>query len=117
MGPEEARPPNVPDVGFCEAPGCVKSSCLSPVSGPRFAAAEPWPPASRGSISLLFALVQGEGVSARRRRRGFEGWGRHLRSGLSTAAKQHFALTHPPIEPARDPDVHRRTVPSLTREE
>ena len=32
---------------------------------------------------------------ARRRTRGFEGWGRHLRSGPATAARQHFALTHP----------------------
>ena len=57
--------------------------------------AESWPPISRGSISLLFALVQGEGVSARRRRMGFEGWGHHLRGGPATRAKQHFALTHP----------------------
>jgi hypothetical protein len=27
--------------------------------------------------------------------RGFEGWGRHLRDGLATAARQHCALTHP----------------------
>jgi hypothetical protein len=27
--------------------------------------------------------------------RGFEGWGRHLRGGPATAARQHFALTHP----------------------
>jgi hypothetical protein len=32
---------------------------------------------------------------ARRRMRGFEGWGRHLRGGPATAAKQHVALTHP----------------------
>ena len=31
----------------------------------------------------------------RRRMRGFEGWGRHLRSGPATAAKPTFALTHP----------------------
>ena len=27
--------------------------------------------------------------------RGFEGWGRHLRSGPATAAKSTLALTHP----------------------
>jgi len=27
--------------------------------------------------------------------RGVEGWGRHLRDGSATAARQHFALTHP----------------------
>ena len=31
----------------------------------------------------------------RRRMRGFEGWGRHLRSGPAAAAKPTFALTHP----------------------
>src|SRR5687767_14983834 len=31
----------------------------------------------------------------RRRMRGFEGWGRHLRSGPAMAAKPTFALTHP----------------------
>src|SRR3972149_2074914 len=31
----------------------------------------------------------------RRRMRGFEGWGRHLRSGPAAAAKATFALTHP----------------------
>lgn len=47
-------------------------------------------------ISLLFALGWGEGVSARRRRRGFEGWGRHLCDGPATAATDGLALTHPP---------------------
>jgi hypothetical protein len=54
-----------------------------------------WRAVSRGSVSLLFALVKGEGRSARRRMRGFEGWGRHLSSGSATAAKPTFALTHP----------------------
>src|SRR5262245_49631324 len=54
-----------------------------------------WPAVSRGSISLLFALVKGEGRSGRRRMRGCEGWGRHLSSGPATAAKSTFALTHP----------------------
>jgi hypothetical protein len=26
---------------------------------------------------------------------GVEGWGRHLRNGSATAARQHVALTHP----------------------
>ena len=34
-------------------------------------------------------------IRARRRMGGFDGWGRHLCSGPRTAAKQHFALTHP----------------------
>ena len=51
---------------------------------------------SRGSVSLLFALTRTSPSSgARRRRRGFEGWGRHLRGGPATAAKATFALTHP----------------------
>src|SRR6266850_2524262 len=54
-------------------------------------------PVSRGSVSLLFALIKGEPIEwrARRRRRGFEGWGRHLRGGPATAAKATCALTHP----------------------
>lgn len=38
---------------------------------------------------------QGRGIPARRRTRGFEGWGRHLRGGTRTAAKAPCALTHP----------------------
>jgi hypothetical protein len=71
--------------------------------------------ASRGSISLLFALVGGEGRSARRRMRGFEGWGRHLSRGSATAAKSTFALTHP-VEPARDATARPRHVIRFKRE-
>jgi hypothetical protein len=66
-------------------------------SGPFTAGRVPVGPISRGSVSLLFALSKDELIAwrARRRRRGFEGWGRHLRGGPATAAKQHVALTHP----------------------
>jgi hypothetical protein len=44
-------------------------------------------------IILLFAL--GVASEARRRMSGVEGWGRHLRGGARTVAKETHALTHP----------------------
>jgi hypothetical protein len=70
-----------------------QSWCLSPCRFGVFTTNGQWPLVSRGSVSLLSALVKGEGT--RRRLRGFEGWGRHLCSGPAAAAKATLALTHP----------------------
>src|SRR3990170_9122874 len=52
-----------------------------------------WALVLRGSVSLVFALVKGEGYSPAHE--GIRRGGRHLRSGPSAAAKATFALTHP----------------------
>jgi hypothetical protein len=44
-------------------------------------------------VILLFALSVATG--GRRRMNGVEGWGRHLRTGSRTVAKEAHALTHP----------------------
>ena len=51
----------------------------------------------RGSREVPSALYSrsSKARGTRRRMRGFEGRGRHLRSGPATAAKPTFALTHP----------------------
>ncbi len=49
--------------------------------------------------------------AARRRMRGVEGWGRHLRNGSRTAAKEFHALTHPSnLRETMVPLIARRTV-------
>src|SRR3990167_4818929 len=69
---------------------------------------------SRGSVSLVFALVKGEGHSPAHE--GIRGVGAPSTRRPCDSSQATFRA-HPPIEPAREPDVHRSTVPSLTREE
>ena len=64
--------------------------CLVPCVRVQWAVG-PW---SREVPSALYSRSS-RARGTRRRMRGFEGWGRHLRSGPATAAKPTFALTHP----------------------
>jgi len=52
----------------------------------------------RGSVSLVFALVKGEGYSPAHE--GIRGVGRHLRSGPAAAAKATYATTLADVWPA-----------------
>src|SRR3970282_687826 len=63
-----------------------------------------WTPVSRGSVSLVFALVKGEGHSPAHRGIRRVGAPSILRPCSSGQAN---IRAHPPIEPARDHEVHR----------
>ena len=63
---------------------------------------------SRGVPPALYSRSS-RARGARLRMRGFDGWGRHLRSGAAAAAKSTFRA-HPPIEPARDHEAHHTII-------
>src|SRR3990172_8395692 len=76
-----------------------------------------WTPVSRGSVSLVFALVKGEGHSPAHRGIRRVGPPSILRPCSSGQAN---IRAHPPVEPARDHEAHHtitvQSVPSaLTR--
>ena len=119
-GPRGGRPlPEGANVGLYEAAGRVKSVVVSlSMSGLHvFTSNGQWTPVSRGSVSLVFALVKGEGYSPAHegiRRVGAPSMQRPCSSG------QVNIRAHPPVEPARDHEAHRtitvQSVPSaLTR--
>jgi len=93
---DERFPPEVVDVALyeagwpCQVVMCLSSVCLGSASsrsmGPGLG--------SREVPSALYSRSS-RARGTRRRMRGFEGWGRHLRSGPAAAAKSTFALTHP----------------------
>ena len=76
-----------------------------------------WTPVSRGSVSLVFALVKGEGYSPAHE--GIRGAG--APSIQRPCSSGHVNIrAHPPVEPARDHETHHtitiQSVPSaLTR--
>src|SRR3970040_2011776 len=62
-----------------------------------------WAPVSRGSVSLVFALVKGEWYSPAHR--GIRRVG--APSILRPCNSGHFNIrAHPPVEPARDHEAH-----------
>ena len=72
-----------------------------------FTFAGPWPWVSRGSVSLVFALVKGEGYSPAHegiRRAGAPSTQRPCGSG------QVDIRAHPPVEPARDHRGHHTRI-------
>ena len=85
----------------CPSP-CFGSACSHAMARGR---------GSREGPSALYSRSS-KARGTRRRMRGFEGRGRHLRSGPATAAKATCALTHP-SNLARDHQAHHHTIISI----
>jgi hypothetical protein len=84
MSPSMKRPPVSSETGVSDVPQVLSASHQ------QSAAIDPGFPRGGSFYSRL------SGASgARRRMRGVEGWGRHIRNGTRTAATETYALTHP----------------------
>jgi hypothetical protein len=108
-GPRGGRPPpEGAKVAFYEAAGRVNFSCPCLPCSCRCSLLAPSRPISRGSVSLLFALIKDELVSSSAhegiRRVGAPSTRRPWDSSQATFR------AHPPIEPARDLGAHRQSV-------